>query len=211
MSALLLDVGKVILDYNMVRMFSLLAKEKGTDDIEKLRRWWNHAENGSESVRLRGDLGLNERGIHEEFIRVFGRIDFNKFIEIFTYGPDISPVKGFVDFRDRLAKTRKPLFVLSNMNIIHRNYVTEAFSKIFLPHIPLERQYYSCDIGVVKSGNPENFRRIAKIIDIPIKELALLDDTEENINGIRKAGGRGVLFKGNFDDAFKSLKRSKII
>lgn len=198
MKTIALDLGDVAIEYDMNHMFSVLAKELGTSP-QKLREWWDVPRENQPSFHIRSDAGLSRSAIHRELIKRWGYMSMQDMEAIFCQEACIEINPEFLEFRDRLAAHGCELIILSNMNIIHKKFIIETLPEIFEPYIAPERRFFSCDLGVIKNACPKNFEHIGKKIGYDVKNVILIDDRPENIQGIAAAGGMGIVFNGDFE------------
>lgn len=206
-----LDLGKVAIAYDFEQWILGLA-EFFAVHADEIRALWQSDSEQPHSFHARADRGLSSREIYEGFARCFNRApSFEEFKKVFNESAAISVIDGFIEFRDELASSGADLIVISNMTVLHRDYIVMNMPHIFDPYIPPECRFFSCDLGVSKSDNPEHFREIARKINRAVESILLIDDRRENIDGIIAAGGDGILHSGDFLQTKNELKKRGIL
>ena len=107
------------------------------------------------------------------------------------------PLPGANEFCDYLKKKGYGIYILSN--------AADKFYEYFQRWKPLD--YFngyvvSCDIHILKP-NEEIYRHLLNKYKLKAEECLFLDDLETNIEGAKKVGMKGEVFKENFDDIIK--------
>lgn len=207
-----LDLGDVALSYNLEKFFQDLGTlfSASSQDIKFF--WRRDDYTNPHSLRAHADRGLSEYEIYQAFVKHFHAApSFETFIQTFNTSCELRLIDGFLEFRNALASARLDLIVLSNLTKPHRDYIVTTMTHIFDPHIPPEKRFFSCDLGVSKSSNPEHFREIAHKIHRDIESLILIDDRQTNIDGIVAAGGIGILHAGDFQKTKAELKKYHVL
>ncbi len=194
-----LDIGKVILDYNLEALFQSIA-EVFTTTAERVREVWC-----DKKIQRDSDSGLSKEEIFRNFSKHLGVANQREFFDAFMYGARFSLLDGFIPFRDTLCTHNKKVIALSNVNAFHAHYFELHLTHILEPLIPREFHFFSCRIGALKGESSEHFHAIGEKIGIPPADIILIDDMPENIRGIQAAGGEGILFAGNYNEVLRIL------
>lgn len=188
-------MGNVLLDYNpevCLRLF--VADEKDRALIRK------ELFEGPEWVQ--GDLGyLTDE---ERFFGVSRRIPQRLHPELKQCAEKwsicMTPVPGAKAFCDSVKKAGYRIYVLSN--------ASSSFYRYFPGFAELE--YFdgivvSCDFHVIKP-DIRIYRHLLDIYGLHPEECFFLDDREENVEGARKAGMQGMVFRNDFEEVKALLK-----
>jgi len=206
------DLGAVVLNVDPDSLFKSLAKLFGADVLEVVRLWCEEqivpGDKKKRSLWHILDRGGSEMQIYRLFVKRFGKkVYFDDFLRAFKDGFSIKLNKHFLQLSEKLHKAGVEQFIFSNITVIHQKFVEEKFGRKFV-YVPFENRFYSCVRGV---GKPEGFTRFAKYYGIKLKDAYLVDDRRENIFGIRKAGGNGILFKDGFYHLEHEMRKQKIL
>ena len=200
-----LDIGKVILDYNLEALFKSIAEVFATTP-ERVKRVW-----ADERIHRAIDLGLSRGEIFWHFSKHLGMANQKEFSVAFMYGAQFSLLDGFIEFRDALCTHGKKVIALSNVNAFHADYFEIHLMYILEPLIPREFHFFSCRIGAMKGESAEHFHAIGEKIGIPPADMVLIDDMSQNIRGIQAAGGDGILFTGDYNEVLRILRERRYI
>jgi FMN phosphatase YigB (HAD superfamily) len=188
-SAVLFDLGGVIMGLDWERAFAHWAKASGTSTEEIRRRYsfdaaYQRHERGEIGEReyyaaLRKSLGVDMSD--EDFRAGWGAI--------FT-----DPIEENVALVRRL-EGHVPLYAFSNSNAAHHLVWSKRFEDALKP---FRKVFVSSELGVRKPER-ESFERISRDIGVPMPEILFLDDTLENVEGAKRAGLQAVHVKGPQD------------
>ena len=122
---------------------------------------------------------LNLRISYEEFLPIWN--------EIFFFSEKNLAVYNLA----RSLKDRYRMVLLSNINVLHFEYVKKTFPVLDAFHNILT----SFEAGFIKP-RPEIYRKALAMLDSPPQEVFYTDDRQELIDGARKLGIQGFVFKG---------------
>lgn len=188
-SALLFDLGGVIMGLDWDRVFSHWGRTSGqeADAIRKRYRFdaaYERHERGEIGeleyyAALRKALGIDIGD--DEFRAGWGAI--------FT-----QPIDENVALV-RQVQDRVPLYAFSNSNAAHQRVWSKQFEDALTP---FRRVFVSSELGVRKPER-ESFERISREIGVPLEQILFFDDTLENVEGARRAGLQAVHVKGPRD------------
>lgn len=177
-TALLFDLGNVLIEIDFGRMFTALSGVSGVSASELSSRFsFNEAyeqhERGEISfaeyaASLRRTLGLEltDAQLRDAWNAIFVR--------------PVPGIQGLLEW----AKTRWPLYALTNTNAAHQEVWTRDYAEVLAP---LERVFVSSELGWRKP-QPEAFLQVAREIGVPPERLLFFDDTLENLAGARAVG-----------------------
>ncbi len=88
-------------------------------------------------------------------------------------------------------KKRHRIALLSNINVLHFNYLKENFSIFGIFH----DIFASCEMGCIKP-NPEIYRKLVSALRVMPEEVFYVDDRPELIEQANALGIRGFVYKG---------------
>lgn len=198
-SALLFDLGGVIMGIDWDRAFERWARasgeEPGTirdryrfDDAAYERHERGEIEERDYYAALRQSLGIDIAD--DEF-----RAGWNA---IFT-GDIVENVELL-----RRIEGRIPLYAFSNSNATHHGVWGKRFEGALRP---FRKVFVSSELGVRKPDR-EAFQRISREIGVPLAEILFFDDTLANVEGARAAGLQAVHVKSpqDVEDALRQFK-----
>ena len=122
-------------------------------------------------------LGLNMG--FEEFLPIWNGIFF------------LSADNKAVYVLAKSLKRRHRIALLSNINVLHFNYLKENFSVFDI----FRDIFASCEMGCIKP-NPEIYRKVISVLGVMPEEVFYVDDRLELIDQANELGIRGFVFKG---------------
>jgi putative hydrolase of the HAD superfamily len=186
-TAIVLDLGNVVLNYDHGRSVKRLAQLAGCgeEEVESfvfggLKDEFNRGKISAaaffELVRARFDLPI----CLDAFTSIWG--------DIFWENPEVTGLLPAL-------RKRYPLYLLTNTDVLHFQYIIENFSVI-----PQFREVFaSFQIGTAKP-DPEIYRRALREIGQPASAVLYVDDDpafvsaarEIGINAIHYAGGKRI-------------------
>jgi len=186
---IIFDLGKVILDFSHVRIAEGLArysKDKRYQDPGNMLE--DMVFNGT-GVIARYDNGDMTTEEFFSYIReTFGlNISFLQFKEIWT--EIFTENKGVSDLIERLKKDFT-LFLLSNTNELHFNYIKERFPVVH----KFDRWVLSYETGLSKP-DPEIYRLALSQAGVKPEEAIFIDDIAGHVRGAQSVGIHAVEFK----------------
>jgi putative hydrolase of the HAD superfamily len=188
-SALLFDLGGVIMGLDWDRVFSHWAQASGqeADAIRKRYRFdaaYERHERGEIGeleyyVELRKALGIDisDRAFRAGWSAIFTR-----------------PIEENVALV-RQVQDRVPVYAFSNSNAAHQRVWSKQFEDALTP---FRKVFVSSEMGLRKPER-ESFERISREIGVPLENILFFDDTLENVEGARRAGLQAVHVKGPQD------------
>jgi putative hydrolase of the HAD superfamily len=190
-SALLFDLGGVVIDIDLQRM---------------LQHWLPHSRLTLEQMhsRLHPDTAyrLHERG------ELADRAYMAHLSEVFELETDLDTVaQGWnamlvgqidatLDLIDRIHKDI-PCHAFSNTSAIHHSVWSSRFPRVTTI---FDRLFLSFELGLRKPDR-EAFHAVSNELGLEPREILFFDDTADNIAGARRAGLQGVHVSGPADVA----------
>lgn len=187
MKNIIFDMGNVLLTYDPeVCLKKIVEKE---EDRLLIRR---ELFEGPEWVQ--GDLGhITDE---ERFDGVSKRVPERLHEELrrctIEWDMCMHPVPQAREFCDYLKKRGFGIYVLSNASSSFYNYFPR-----FAPFDYFDGIVVSCDIHIIKP-DIRIYQHLLKKYNLRADESFFIDDVEANIEGARKAGIDGAVFKGDF-------------
>jgi len=180
--ALLFDLGGVVIDIDINRVFSTWAAHAAVDAATiKSRRSRDKAHNDYETGKislstyftsLRSSLGINLTD--DQF--------FEGWNAIF-----VGEMPGISRALEKAAR-RTVLFAFSNTNSAHEEFFTRRFAE---PLAHFSEIFVSSRIGLRKPDQ-EAFRFVAEKIGLPADRIIFFDDLAENVEGAKRFGMKTV-------------------
>jgi len=119
------------------------------------------------------------------------KIGFNEFLPIWNQIFSRSADNQAVYALGKSLKSRRRIALLSNINILHFNYLKENFPIFDIFH----DIFASYEMGCIKP-NPEIYRKVIAILGVRPEEIFYVDDRPELIDHANALGIRGFVFKG---------------
>lgn len=183
--ALLFDLGGVLIEIDWRRAFSAWAEGSGTTAEAIAERF---SFDSAYAAHERGEIGASE---YFASLRRALRIDLSD--GQFLAGWNAIFVGEVAGARELIAAAaaRRPLYLFSNTCEAHRQHWMPRFEELLRP---FTQRFLSCEIGLRKP-DPEAFARVARLIGVPPRRIAFLDDTAENVAGARAAGMHAFLVR----------------
>lgn len=110
----------------------------------------------------------------------------------------VGPVEGLEGLLERLGERAAAgegprLALLSNTDVWHLDWCEAHLPT--LAHIPPARRFASCELGLAKP-DPAIFLMVARQLGTDPDRCLMVDDLAENVVGARRAGMRGLRFRG---------------
>jgi glucose-1-phosphatase len=199
-SAVLFDLGGVIMGIDFERAFAHWAAAAGDDPVAIRARYafdepYERHERGEIAegeyyAALRNSLGID---ISDDEFRAGWNAIFTGDI------PENVALLGRVD-------RRIPLYAFSNTNAAHHAVWSKRFEEALRP---FRKVFVSSELGVRKPDR-EAFERIAREIGVPLDRILFFDDTLANVEGARRAGLHAVHVKTP-QDVEDALRRYRVI
>ena len=189
--ALLFDLGRVVIDFDLQRAFAIWAEHAGCSPADLANRFqvddiYRQHERGEVSDAaffsgLRRSLGIDITD--EQFLVGWNAI----FIE---------PMPG-IEALLPLAAKQYPLYAFSNTNAAHILHLNERFEVVFRN---FRQVFASMAIGLRK---PEAaaYDHVVAAIGVPANRILFFDDLIENVEAARDCGLHAVLVRTSTDVA----------
>lgn len=200
-NAIIVDFGKVLVDYDFDQFFDMLCAEYPLSD---------EAFNEFKTVTLdeqtyssfdREETPFDEQikalqAKHPACAVLFGAFN-HRFQEVIT-----GEVPGMYDLLSTLKRNGYPVYGLSNWS----SKVYETMQNF--PHIfsLLDNRVLSCEEHLLKP-EADIYLRALERFGLKAEECVFVDDKQANIDGCRAVGIDGILFKGTDDLRKELLKR----
>ena len=184
--AVLFDVGNVLVHYDAVRAARRFSRRANVP----FRKVWKHFFTSRvEKAYTRGEITTREFFRHSRHAFKV-KVDFATFQhlwnDIFWENRGIRPIL-------RSLGRRYPLYLISNTNALHFNYVRRKFPHLF--------RHFKKVFPSHRMGRRKPDRRIywkaLRAIKLRPEETVFIDDVPRFLEGARKVGMKGVLFRSN--------------
>lgn len=177
-SAIIFDLGRVLIDFDhhLAAKKLLIFTEKSEEEIFNLFF-------DSELTALFEEGKIFPSEFFERVKQMLDlKLDFKEFLpiwnEIFYFTAENQKV---LNLADSLKKKFK-ILLLSNINILHFEYLKEKFPFIFKP---FSWVVLSCQVGVRKP-HPLIYQTAQKLLDVDMQEIFYIDDRKELIEEAKK-------------------------
>lgn len=192
--ALLFDLGRVVIDYDLRRTLKAWAVELGSDPhalMAKLaqndtfhRYETGHVTDAEFFATVRTALGLTltDAQLREGWNAIFS-----------------GEMPGIAPLLDRAAK-QLPLYALSNTNDSHIAHFSEHYAELL---VHFRELFLSSRIGMRKP-NGETYDFVVKAIGIAPQRIVFFDDLAENVEAARERGLHAVQVHSS-DDVARTL------
>jgi FMN phosphatase YigB (HAD superfamily) len=118
------------------------------------------------------------------------KIGFEEFLPIWNQIFLLSPENKAVYDLGKKLKSRYRLALLSNINILHFNYLKKEFPVFDIFH----DIFLSCEMGCIKP-DPEIYRKVIAALGVLPEEIFYTDDRQELIDQANALGMRGFVFR----------------
>ncbi len=123
--------------------------------------------------------------------RILGlKISFEEFLPIWNQIFFFSEGNKAVYILGKSLKERYRVALLSNINVLHFNYLKSNFPIFDIFH----DVFASCEMGYIKP-NPEIYRKVISLLGVLPGEVFYVDDRPELIEAANLLGIRGFVFK----------------
>ena len=183
--AVLFDMGNVLLHYDATKACKRFAKASGTSF---LKLWLHFFTSQVEKAYTRGEISSREFYKHSlKACKIhIPYEDFKKhWNEIFWVN------EGMEKILTRLKK-RYPLYVISNTNDLHYEYICKEFP--ILRHF--KELFPSHKVGARKP-DAKIYEKVLKKIKHKPEETVFVDDVPKFVRGAKKVGMQAVRFRSN--------------
>ncbi len=157
--------------------------------------------------RLQADFETGKLSGREYHRAVMARLDADVPYEEFSpmYGDIFTEIPGTCDLLRRL-RTRYPLYLLSDTNEIHFDYVRETVRTLAV----FDEFIVSYRVGVQKP-DPRIYREALRRSGLPAAACLFVDDRPQNVEGAARVGIHAVLFESAAQFADELLRRGVMI
>ncbi|MCD0415607.1 HAD family phosphatase [Rubrivivax sp. JA1024] len=192
--ALLFDLGRVVIDFDLRRTLKAWAVELGSDPQALMnalaqndtfhRYETGHVSDAEFFAAVRSALGLKltDEQLREGWNAIF-----------------IGEMPGISPLLDRAAK-RLPLYALSNTNDAHIAHFSEHYASLL---VHFRDMFLSSRIGMRKP-NGETYDFVVNAIGVAPQRIVFFDDLAENVEAARKRGLQAVQVHSS-DDVARTL------
>jgi putative hydrolase of the HAD superfamily len=182
--AVIFDLGNVLVNYDVQKAAKRFSAASGLSTREIWKRFFLSR---FEQAYTRGAISTRE------FHRIACKtLRVSMPLAVFShYWNDIFwEIPGMDKLLARIRK-RYPLYLISNTNELHFNYIKKHFR--LLRHF--KRKFPSHEIGARKP-DLRIYRRVLKKIRLRPEETVFIDDMKSFIEGARKTGMHALRFRG---------------
>ncbi len=184
---LFFDLGGVLIRFLYDFFVERLARMFGVKPVEMV----GFLENTWISI----ELGCDENDIYDLFCRHFGvQVERREFVEVFGLSVEAQDEYRRRPLFRKLREAGLELGVISNVNAIHIMYTEKHLSCIF-EGIPRWRRFYSFEMGMRKDKTGQMFKAVCSRCGVDPRQAILIDDSPENILGVKAVGGVGIIFR----------------
>lgn len=192
------DIGQVLVAFSEDDFLRTLAYVLKTTPRE-LIHYFGDLSRGAVMSRWQ-QFEILESGafIHEAMCRDFEvELSRERFEEAFASGPILlrKYQRGLLlQLLEQLRQSGVSLGLISNVNPIHAAWGERNLSMIYERFEPRAR-FHSCSVGMRKDRDGAMFVEVFRRCGIENGTTrVLIDDRQENLEGFKRAGGRGILF-----------------
>ena len=193
---IIFDMGKVLIEFAPEEFMARYGVTG--DELELLRSTifmseeWRHMDDGS--MDEPDVVAVMKTRLPEKYHTLLEDL-------IMRWDDPILPMKGMADLIQELKGKGYGIFLLSNAS--HRQHD-------YWPRIPGSEYFdgtvISADIRCMKP-NPGIYEHLFKTFNLVPGECFFIDDLPANIEGARKAGMEGFVFKGDVNELREELKK----
>ena len=182
--AVIFDLGNVLIHYDAERAARRFARQARVP----IKKVWRHFFTSRvEKAYTRGEITTREFFRHAK--KAFhSQMDFRTFSrlwnEIFWENKAIRPVLKKLSFR-------YPLYLISNTNALHFDYVKQKFPHIFRH---FKRTFPSHEVGRRKPDR-RIYWKVLKAIRLCPEDTVFIDDVDRFVEAARKVGMHGIRFR----------------
>lgn len=190
-SAIVYDFGNVLVEIDFDRVVATWARHAGVP-FEMLKPRFSHGPSYQAHERGEIDVARYFRSLREE---LGVDLDDDELAEGWNavFGEPIAPT---IELVHRLAPV-VPQYVFSNTNAAHHAHWGARYRDALAP---IRRHFLSHEMGARK---PEAvaFRRLAREVGLPPREVLFFDDLPANVDAARSVGMKAVLVRSPEDVA----------
>lgn len=189
-SWVIFDVGGVFVRLrNEVARWELASKLELSN--EELRAIYSGARPEFDGESLLSAFGIGQLSV-EQFIDIVAEESGCQSRDVIIQGHNAEldgEDQAMVHFIKGLASVF-PTSCFSNTNKMHWDYLLTNHAPIFAHFRHVMASHLA---GVAKPGE-EAFHYMSATVGVPIEQCLFIDDREDNIEGARSAGGKGIVF-----------------
>jgi putative hydrolase of the HAD superfamily len=188
-NAVLFDLGNVVLELDVRRVFARWAELSG-EPIDALRSRWV-----LDDAYKRHEVG--ELNFHDYAVHLGGMLGIELSTSDWRNGWNALFRGPFPEVAARLPglSARLPCFCFTNTNPTHQAQWQSDFPTVIAD---FRKIYVSSEIGRRKP-EPESYRWVASDMGFAPHEIHFIDDSRENVDGAISAGMRATLVRSEAD------------
>ncbi len=195
---IIFDLGNVLLNYDARKAAARFAK---VCKVPLLKVWLHFFTSPTEKAYTRGEISSTEFYRHAKQALRFP-VNFRTFKhywnDIFSENREMAPVL-------RALKKNYPLYLISNTNRMHFDYVKKKFKILRY----FSRTFPSHEVGHRKP-EIEIYRKVLRAICCRPEETVFIDDVAKFVQGARRAGMHAIRFR-NLKQLVRDLKKLGVI
>lgn len=186
MRAVIFDLGNVLIHYDAVRA----ARRFSHQSKIPFKKIWRHFFTSRvEKAYTRGEIST--RQFYQYASKALdSKVSFSTFAklwnEIFWENKGIRPIL-------RKLSRRYPIYLISNTNELHFNYVRRRFPEIFRH---FKKTFPSHELGRRKP-DPRIYWRVLRAIRLRPEQTVFIDDMPRFVEAARRVGMRAIRFRSN--------------
>ncbi len=181
--AVLFDLGNVLLNYDAYKAANCFAK---ACQVPRLKVWVHFFTSPTEKAYTRGHISSYEFYSHARQVLKFP-VNYATFRQ---YWNDIFTENEGMDALLAKLKRRYPLYLISNTNAMHFNYIKKKFR--ILRHF--KKTFPSHEVGHRKP-EPEIYQKVLAKIRLKPEETVFIDDVTKFVKGARAVGMHSIRFR----------------
>lgn len=181
--SVIFDLGNVLLNYDAVRAANCFAK---ACQVPRIKVWIHFFTSPTEKAYTRGHISSYEFYRHAKQVLKFP-VNYKTFCH---YWNDIFWENKGMDALLAKLKKRYPLYLISNTNAMHFNYIKKKFT--ILRHF--KRTFPSHEVGHRKP-EPEIYEKVLGKIRLRPEDTVFIDDVPKFVKGARDAGMHAIRFR----------------
>ena len=181
--AVLFDLGNVLLNYDAVKAANRFAK---VCRVPRLKVWLHFFTSPTEKAFTRGHISSYEFYRHAKQVLKFP-VNYKTFCH---YWNDIFSENAGMDGLLAKLKRHYPLYLISNTNAMHFNYIKRKFA--VLRHF--KRAFPSHEVEHRKP-EPEIYEKVLAKIRLKPEETVFIDDVPKFVKGARSVGMHAIRFR----------------
>ncbi len=181
--AVLFDLGNVLLNYDAVKSANCFAK---ACKVPRVKVWIHFFTSPTEKAYTRGHISSYEFYRHAKQVLKFP-VNYKTFCQ---YWNDIFWENEGMDGLLAKLKRHYPLYLISNTNALHFNYIKKKFT--VLRHF--KKTFPSHEVGHRKP-EPEIYEKVLTKIRLQPEETVFIDDVPKFVEGARNVGMHAIRFR----------------